>query len=90
VEVARPAFFILIFDGRYGMDAQVISKGEVTFGVRRICLEKMKMNNGCAVFISQSAKTSSFYAKLAVPSVTERLFLLPFSFKFSQIGDQTH
>ncbi len=90
VEVARPALFLLIGNGRFVMGTQIVSKSDVTFGMWRIHLEKVKLNEANTGLIGKSTIAPSRYAKLAVPIIAKRLNAPMFPVEFSQSGYQRH
>src|SRR5882724_9719667 len=90
VKVSRPAFFGFISSGHFGMRAQIVSKGDVTLDVGRICLEKVKLNNASTGLIVTFTIAPSRYAQLAEPIVAERLDAPTFPIEVGQIGDQRY
>lgn len=90
MEVPCATLFDLVGAGRFRMRAQIISKREVTFGLRRICLEKVKLNHAYAALVAKGAIASFRYAILAMPIVAERLNPPTFPIQVSQIGDHGH
>ena len=90
IEALRPALFVLVGAGEFGMRPQVISQCDVTLDVRRARLEEMKLHRAYACLIVQGAISSSRNAQLAVPAIPERLETPSQPVKLGQIAHDRH
>ena len=82
----RTALFDRVCVGFLGMGAQVVSKCNVTFHMRRVCFEEMKLHDTNTGLIGKCAITPSRDTEFAVPPISERFNVLTLPVKAGQAG----